>query len=129
MKDHNSANEFVTKIQGGALDGKLSNELGRLSYDELAEVERILINTMKSRTASKDLETVNHDSSAQVCGESARPWGKPRLSGGRSSGNGRSESKKGRSEDRPEGFLRLNGDATSGCWVSAGPTYLSYIDL
>lgn len=71
MKDHNSANEFVTKMENGALDGKLSSELARLSYDELAEVERILIDTMKSRTRSKDLGTVNHDSLAQVCGESA----------------------------------------------------------
>ena len=43
-------------MEGGTLDGKLSIELARLSYDELAEVERILINTMKSRTASRDLE-------------------------------------------------------------------------
>ena len=71
MKDHNSANKFVTKMESGALDGKVSGELGRLSYDELAEVERILIDTMKSRTSSKDLRTVNHDSSAEVCGESA----------------------------------------------------------
>ena len=71
MKDHNSANEFVTKMEGGALDGKLSSELDRLSYDELAEVKRILIDTMKSRTTSKTLGRVNHDSSAQVGGESA----------------------------------------------------------
>ena len=48
MNAHESAKDFVGKMEAGAFDGKLSSELSRLSHEELAEVERILIDRMKS---------------------------------------------------------------------------------
>jgi len=48
MNAHESANDFVGKMEAGACDGTLSSELSRLSHEELAEVERILIDRLKS---------------------------------------------------------------------------------
>jgi hypothetical protein len=49
MKALESAKDFVTKMKAGAFNGTLSIELSTLSHEELAEVERILIDRMKSR--------------------------------------------------------------------------------
>ena len=48
MNAHESAKDFVGKMEAGAFDGKFSSELSRLSHEELAEVERILIDRLKS---------------------------------------------------------------------------------
>ena len=45
-------------MEAGALEDKLSSELGGLSYDELAELERMLVDRMMSWTSSKDLGIV-----------------------------------------------------------------------
>jgi len=52
MNAHESAKDFVGKMESGAFDGKFSSELSRLSHEELAEVERILIDRMKSNACS-----------------------------------------------------------------------------
>lgn len=52
MNAHESAKEFVNKMEAGVFDGKFSSELKRLSHEELAEVERILIDRMKSKACS-----------------------------------------------------------------------------
>jgi hypothetical protein len=52
MNTHESAKDFVGKLEAGAFDGKFSIELKRLSHEELAEVERILIDRMKSKACS-----------------------------------------------------------------------------
>ena len=49
MKALESAKDFVTKMKAGAFNGTLSIELSTLSHEELAEVERILIDRMKSK--------------------------------------------------------------------------------
>ena len=49
MNAHESAKDFVGKMESGAFDGKFSTELSRLSHEELAEVERILIERIKSQ--------------------------------------------------------------------------------
>ncbi len=48
MKALESAKDFVAKMRAGAFNGTLSIESSTLSHKELAEVERILIDRMKS---------------------------------------------------------------------------------
>ena len=52
--NHESAKDFVTKMGAGAFQGKLSGELSRLSREELAEIERILIDRLKSSPSKAD---------------------------------------------------------------------------
>jgi len=52
MNAHESAKDFVGKMEAGAFAGNFSSELKRLSHEELAEVERVLIDRMKSKACS-----------------------------------------------------------------------------
>ena len=49
MNPLESAKDFVTKMEAGAFNSTLSSELSTLSHEELAEVERILIDRIKSQ--------------------------------------------------------------------------------
>ena len=49
MNAHESAKDFVGKLEAGTFNNTLSTELSTLSHEELAEVERILIDKMKSK--------------------------------------------------------------------------------